>query len=245
MSTPDDTFGFNAEQYHRMYPPGVEASYWHVTRRLVVRRKLAKYAAPGAVVLDIGCGNGAVPEFLRDSGFDGYGADIAAPPVPSWRRPYVFPASDAFALPEGFRARVGVVLMLDVLEHLREPREMLVSAARSFPELSLAVITLPARAELWSPFDESFGHFRRYTRASTSSLLESAGFHVEECGYFFHAQYLPLRATVLLGARSLRAVPPRSTVAHRVLGHLLDWEERVLPPRWYGTSTVAVARPRR
>jgi SAM-dependent methyltransferase len=235
--------GFTADQYSRLYPENIEGSYWHTTRKLVVRRKLAEHLPAGCAFLDIGCGLGGMVEFLRDSGFDGYGTDIAAAPILERRRSFVFSGADAFALPAALRHRIGAVLLLDVLEHVPDARQLLESAARAFPRLAVALITLPARPELWSNFDDYNRHLRRYDIASARELISSAGYEVEECGYFFHTLYWPLRVKLAATrGRSVDVESPRFRLAHLALARLLDWEERLVPPHWYGTSVVAVGR---
>jgi SAM-dependent methyltransferase len=235
--------GFTAAQYARLFPENIDGSYWHRARRLVIRRKLAEHLPAGSAFLDVGCGPGGMVEFLRDSGFDGFGTEIADAPIPERRRPFVFAPADAFSLPEALRRRIGAVLLLDVLEHVPDPRQMLESALGAFPRLAVVLITLPARAELWSTFDEYNGHLRRYDISSARELISSAGYQVEECGYFFHALYWPLRAKLATTTgRSVDIRPPRFRPAHQALARLLDWEQRVMPPHWYGTSVLAVAR---
>jgi hypothetical protein len=137
------------------------------------------------------------------------------------------------------------VLLLDVLEHLPDPAEMLRSLTLAFPELATVLVTLPARSELWSNFDEYYGHYRRYDTAMATHLLRSAGLTVVESSYFFHSLYWPMRLSVGLGSRrslEMSAPKPRARLLHHALARVLEWDARLVPAGWSGTSVLAVAR---
>ena len=199
-------------------------------------------APPHPVVLDVGCGRGLTVDALRRAGIDCHGvelADVAALPAV---RPFVFTSQDALALPEDFRRRITVVLLLDVVEHLPAPADFLAACAVHFPSLARLIVTVPARAELWSNYDDFYGHVRRYDRASLQALIGPRARRGAETGYFFHALYPVMRAQLAVKAeRPLRHVPPRWRLPHRVAAGVLELEARILPAGWYGTSLWGVA----
>ena len=49
---------------------------------------------------------------------------------------------------------------------------------------------VPARPEIFSPLDEHFGHYRRYTRRELRGKLQQAGFRIERLHYFNFVGYL-------------------------------------------------------
>lgn len=71
---------------------------------------------------------------------------------------------------------VGVVCLLDVLEHLADPQLALREAARLLGPSGQLVVNVPAHPWLWSQADEFLGHVRRYTRAALRQELLAAGF---------------------------------------------------------------------
>jgi hypothetical protein len=90
--------------------------------------------------------------------------------------------------------------------------------------------------ELWSNYDEYYGHQRRYTLAT---LAELAGpYRLAESGHFFHALYLAglVAKAVGGGKRSLDVASPRALAAHRAVGWLFDREEALLARRLPGSS---------
>jgi SAM-dependent methyltransferase len=66
--------------------------------------------------------------------------------------------------------RFDTVLYVDVLEHIEDDREELAQAASLLSRGGHLIVLAPAHAWLWSPFDASVGHYRRYTRASLLAL---------------------------------------------------------------------------
>ena len=196
----------------------------------------------GGTVLDVGCGRGLTVEALRRQGVDCVGVELAPVEPLEAVRPYVFAGQDVFALPEDLRRRVTAILLLDVVEHLAAPEEFLATLAARFDRLERIVVTVPARAELWSNYDEFYGHVRRYDRASLRALLEPVGRGGTSSGYFFHALYPVLRlALALRPDRPIAHAAPRARWAHRLAAGLLALEQRALPRSWWGTSLWGVA----
>jgi len=80
--------------------------------------------------------------------------------------------------------RPDAIVYVNVLEHvsddvgeLRAARELLATGGR-------ILIFVPALIALYSPFDESLGHHRRYTAASLQAACRHAGLEVLETRYF-------------------------------------------------------------
>jgi SAM-dependent methyltransferase len=77
----------------------------------------------------------------------------------------------------------------DVLEHLEEPKVLISEMYRTLVPGGLLLITVPAHRWLYSHFDKSIGHFRRYSKKSL--LMELDGFEFEEIRYIFPSLVLP------------------------------------------------------
>jgi SAM-dependent methyltransferase len=242
---------FTPEQYGHNYPDGAEAYYWFLARNRIVLRQVEEALGAGreGAVLDIGCGRGITVQFLRGRGVEALGCDLGTPPpISAAVAPHLHLATDARALPAGLRASARVILLLDVLEHLERPEELLLDCRRHFPACERLIVTVPARPEVWSNYDEHFGHFRRYDRASLAALLPAEDFELLRLRYFFHLLYLPALAMSALRLQRAVAVTVPSSGrrwAHRMLGALLAREERWLPGSLPGTSLLAVLRVRR
>ncbi|MBB28958.1 MAG: methyltransferase [Gemmatimonadetes bacterium] len=142
---------FNADQYRSGYPDGIELNYWNSGRNHIIARKLNSFPKTPGRILDIGCGRGIVVSHLRKLGLDCWGCDLAQTvPIDNSVGNRLFVARDAFELEDEWRATVDTILLLDVIEHIREPEEFLARILEHFNNLRHMFITLPARQELWS-----------------------------------------------------------------------------------------------
>ena len=102
-------------------------------------------------------------------------------------------------------------------------------------------VTLPARMEIWSTYDEYYGHYKRYDRGSLAGLASQTSFQLVSSGYFFHVLYGAARLMSLVTKkRSVRFSAPKFTLPHAVLGQLFDLEEALAPAGAHGSSVYAL-----
>lgn len=135
---------------------------------------------------------------------------------------------------------VDTAVAINVLEHLEDDVAALACLARSVRPGGTVVLWVPGYQWLYSDYDRSIGHFRRYTPATLSRVAQHAGLHVEQC-----------RPVNLLGAlawwaaaRKGRTGSPRPTLV-RLYDRLVVpttrlVERRLTPP--FGQSILCVAR---
>ncbi len=139
----------------------------------------------------------------------------------------------------------GVVTLLDVIEHLDEPEEVLREARRVLADEGRLVVNVPAHAWLWSSADVYLGHRRRYTRPLLRRHLEASGFRVVWMSHVFSWLVVPVWL-----ARRLQSDPERQLGLDRpsavveAAALVLTRLERALV-RWcplpLGTSILCVA----
>jgi hypothetical protein len=236
---------FDAARYDKAYPDGVERHYWHRARNAVLTAALQGEGLRDASLLEIGCGRGLVTEALRDAGFDCRGVELASAVPPPRVAPFVRTGTAFQDLPEGERVSARGALLLDVLEHVDEPVAFLAEIRASLPRCERLLVTVPARRELWSRWDEFYGHRCRYDRPTLRRELDAAGYQVRSCRYFFHGLYpLALAVNALGAARSTDIVAPPESLLHRAVGRWFAVESAALPGFLPGTSLLAVASPR-
>ena len=89
---------------------------------------------------------------------------------------------------ERYQTRVGenaidAVCMVNVLEHIEEDERALAVLNRLIGNGGHLCIFVPAMPFLYSKFDESIGHFRRYTKPELVGKFEAAGFEVVDVKY--------------------------------------------------------------
>jgi SAM-dependent methyltransferase len=193
-------------------------------------------------VLDVGCGRGILVEYLIARGMDAYGVERSPISVPSRLECRLFAGMAAESLAESFRDSVDTLVLGDVIEHLPDPRSYLKSLLPAFRRVNAILITVPARQEVWSNYDEHYGHYRRYDLAELRATTTAIGFIPIELGYLFRFLYPPALLLRSLGMRRrVSLAAPRMPFFHRILAAAIQAEYLVCP-RWIpGTSAICVA----
>ncbi len=236
-----DTTEFNTTQYDAAYPEGIEYHYWNIARNSIIQSVLKKNNLIGKKMLEIGCGRGYVVESLRAHGCDCVGVDRA---VVVSKKEYLFFGIDFEELNTPLKESVEVILICDVLEHIPYSEEFLLRIRRTFPNMKYMLVTVPARQELWSNYDEYYGHMIRYSRPTLSNVLERAGYQVSYMSYFFHLLYFPAYVLTLLKRdRGIVVHSPKGLLLkaiHRLLAHLFVLEQQFFPRAVGGTSLICL-----
>ncbi|MEM7315162.1 MAG: methyltransferase domain-containing protein [Planctomycetota bacterium] len=241
---------FSQEQYANPYPDGIQHHYWTVARHRIIRRNIAALVSQDRqTILDVGCGRGITVDYLRGQMLNAIGCEIANPtPIAESVVPYLYLNQDAFQLPGSIREDCGLLLILDVLEHLSSPDDFLSRCYEAFPAAAYIFVTVPARMELWSNYDDYYEHFVRYDQATLRSICSPALYDVNRIEYFFHSLYAPALALKYLGRdRSVKINPPApwARPIHRLIATAFDFEQIVVPGKVIGTSLLCILKRRR
>jgi hypothetical protein len=188
---------------------------WELARLDVARRLIARHVdlPPGAVVLDVGCGDTFVVERLAaeypdvrfhaiDTAFTG---EVMTLLRARFRTPNVFVASSLDSVDPPTDRRVSLVILMDVLEHIDDDRGFLASLfTRPYIGDDVQVLaTVPAFQALFCSHDTALGHFRRYSLTGLRALLHGSGLRVVDSGYFFFT-LLPVRLLAVMRERLTR-----------------------------------------
>jgi hypothetical protein len=233
---------FSEHQYQLLYSEGYEGYFWHRARMKIVFDALRRYANSADVVMEIGCGRGLYVAEARRRGYEAYGCELGNPIVEPLAADYIFTGKDVRDLDRGLLYRVSVVLLLDVIEHIENTTELFDGIIAALPSLRVILVAVPARKELWSNWDEFYGHYRRYTRPELNRALTLSGFIPAKIGYFFHALYIPMWLLSQLNVtRAVSIEKPSSPLLHRLLGAFCAYESRWLPSSLVGTSLLGVS----
>ena len=159
----------------------LEDSYWwHVAKRQLVQSLLEEhFPTPGRIV-EGGIGSGRNLIEFQKMGYQVTGFDIMhRSVVHCFERGLndccVHDLGQPWPLPD---QSARAVVLLDVLEHLEHPVQVLRHAHRILETGGGVVATVPAYPWLFSQWDERLGHYRRYTAEDFRRHSEEAGFSV-------------------------------------------------------------------
>ena len=161
--------------------------WWHRVRRHNLYRLLGTRRESGSRLLEIGCGTGANLRERRSRWTSTVGIDLELRALAYCRDLLTVQADALEALPFA-DTTFDVVVLLDVLEHLANPGNLVREMSRVLRQDGAVVIMVPAGPELWSYWDEMHGHQRRYTKATLASVF-GAGWRPEALEYSFSWMY--------------------------------------------------------
>jgi 2-polyprenyl-3-methyl-5-hydroxy-6-metoxy-1,4-benzoquinol methylase len=229
-------------EYGRRYRRLYEEHWWWRAREAAIVDVLRTLAPPGgwSRILDIGCGDGLFFSRLAEFSPVVEGIEPSAELVTDDRHGAIFirPFDSTFQP----SAPYGLIVMLDVLEHLDRPAEALSHALSLLSPSGSLVITVPAFRSLWTSWDVMNQHVTRYTKSSFRALARQVGFRVDRCEYFFHWTF-PIRfaqrvleSVVPRRSAPLPAMPPRPVNALLYGLSRAEWGFK-LP---FGTSLLVV-----
>lgn len=212
----------NPEEYDNL--ARVESQHWfYAGKREIVRHwiRFSHALKPGDLLADCGAGTGIFADEMRAHccvvALDDYEESLqllrARLGEENVRR------GSCTALPLADNS-VEVLTALDVIEHVEDDRAATREFLRVLRPGGIAVITVPALMSLWSDWDVSLRHYRRYHRQSLLSVIPNE-FEVLHLGYINVAVF-PL----VYGVRKFRSLKQR-------LGFTsVSRSEDMLPPRW-------------
>ncbi len=233
---------FDQEQYKLAYPDGIEHHYWYIARTRIIYTEIKKAGLEQAKFLEIGCGKGTVIKLLKDK-LDIKGVELANIEPDEDVKAWITHHTDAIDLDEDFRNSIEVIMLLDVIEHIEDPVAFLQNIQKHFPNATHFIITVPARPELWSNYDEYYGHFKRYDLNDFTKLSQQLQLKSILTNYFFHTLYPPGRLVMQFKKeRNLKFTAPTGLgkIIHCVLSIYLYCEYKILPKKIYGTSVLSI-----
>ena len=253
LLAPGQTGGFDPTSFERL--ASIEAgSFWFQARKALIIDLLRLHAPNATSLLEVGCGTGYMLASIRDS-FPNValtGGDLHTEGLVYARQR--LPGAtliqlDARRLP--FEQEFDVIGAFDVLEHIFEDEEAMVSIRNALRVDGLLVITVPQHRMLWSKADDYGHHQRRYARRELKEKLTRAGFEIMQITGFV-TSLLPLMLASRLWDRSSKRKfdPTREHTAGKLITNCLLGAlntERAVIRRGIslpvGGSLVAVARP--
>ncbi len=222
--------------------------WWWRSRETLLTREIARLAAvhPFGRILDVGCGDGLFFAELRCFG-DPYGIEPAAEaltPGGPWRDRIHAGRLDASYQPAH---KFGLVLALDVIEHVADPHAFLEHVHRVLEPGGWFIATVPAFRALWTAHDDLNQHVTRYRRHEFAGLVAGHGLEVVHSRYFFvllAGVKLLVRALERLHRPHLRRPGVPVAPVNAALELACRAEQAVLGRHapWFGSSLLLVAR---
>lgn len=233
--------------YGELYRELYRRHWWWRAREHALLRVLERRIGRGAAgeILDVGCGDGLFFDKLTRFGTP-WGVEPDArllSPDGRWRSHI---ATAPVTRDESQHGRYGLILALDVLEHIDEPTPVVEELGRRLRPGGLLVATVPAFRALWTAHDVLNEHKHRYRLHELEALIKSGGLRVLEARYFF-VWLAVLKAAVTIKERLTPTAPALPRIPPAPLNAVFHaaalFEQALLrhldPP--FGSSAMIVA----
>lgn len=232
--------------YSEAYPELYRRHWWWRVREDILLRRLTallKGTSRPARILDVGCGAGLFFDALQRFGHvEGIESDrTAVERAGRWRESIYQGELDA-----SFRSAepYDCILMLDILEHLPDPEQLLRHAKKLLKPGGRFVITVPAFHWLWTKHDDLNHHVCRYSGRQMRTTVMAAGLVVTESTYLFPSLVVPkvlvrIREGLLSMPASLPTIPAQSLNAALQAWFRAEYAVAHWLP--FGTSLMVVA----
>lgn len=120
------------------------------------------------------------------------------------------------------------VIFINVLEHIKHDLDAIMNAHRIIRRGGKLIIFVPALQFLYSNFDRSIGHYKRYQKSELTKLAQNANFKIMSCRYFDSLGTIPWFIFMKVMGHGLSS---RNTYAYDTF--VVPWlksVEKIIPP---------------
>jgi SAM-dependent methyltransferase len=176
--------------------------WWIARARLAIAVLNQNRIEPPSNVFDVGCGWGVTLDGLEAAGYRASGLDISRNILERIDHPSrrLVEADLRQPLPS-LAGQADAFLLLDVIEHVDDDREVVRHSAQLLRPGGVAVVSVPARPDLFSEFDQIQGHRRRYLPERLKSAFIDTGLELSQM-FWWGAWMVPLLKRRHKGARA-------------------------------------------
>jgi SAM-dependent methyltransferase len=163
-----------------------ERHWWYRARRKVLAELIRREVrpAPGAQILEIGCGTGHNLAMLGEFGHvDGLELDDEARALSEkrlGRKVMRSPLPELAEVPDRHYDLIGA---FDVIEHIDDDRAAIASIATKLKPGGKFVMAVPAHQWMWSAHDVVNHHKRRYSKRALRALIDGSPLRLDKIGY--------------------------------------------------------------
>ena len=127
-----------------------------------------------------------------------------------------------------YRGTFDSIVYANVLEHVKDDLRELMDAHAGLKPGGYLCVFVPALPFLFSEFDASVGHHRRYTKEQLAALMHEANFEVVKLRYFDIAGILPW--FFFMKVLHWTLTPGRAGLYDRIVVPIVRWIESLIPP---------------
>lgn len=175
--------------------------WWFIGRRAILSSLIKKLDLPqNSKILEVGCGTGGNLRMLATFGeVSALEMDATAREIASNKTNNLFDIRNGYCPGQipFHDQRFDLICIFDVLEHIEQDTETLISLKQLLKKNGRILLTVPAYQWLYGPHDEFLHHKRRYTAKQLREKIASTDLQNLKISYF-NTILFPLAAVVRL-----------------------------------------------
>lgn len=215
--------------------------WWTICRQELVQKILSQKVGNSETLFEIGAGTGATLHALQSLGYKVVALEPTQYGADSCRKYGIKVHQNTLESLDIWPIDIGVILMLDVLEHISNDASALKLIAKHASDKTKLLITVPADPSLWSKLDDDVFHYRRYTISDLESVLHSAGWKIDYWRYWLSLlkPVVRFRRKVLKGDFSSETKMPRKW-QNSILRYVVNLEKYLPFNKFFKGTTILV-----
>ena len=158
-----------------------EKHWWFQARKKIIEQIISDINLKKKInILDFGAGSGVNLDMLRKHGLvDIHEQNKYARNAIKKKQIKIKNLYSTLKIKKNF---YDLILMADVIEHVKQPKQLLKNLKKFLKEDGRILVTVPAYQFLFSKKDKVLGHYRRYDKKRLKKELK--GFKIENISYF-------------------------------------------------------------
>lgn len=175
---------------HRIYYQVERHHWWFLGRKEILLSMIQNHfpQLKDKTVLDIGASTGSYVEAFQELGAQVEAHDASLQAISYLRRVSRNGNIQKKKFPDDYQTtsllKYDLVLLLDVLEHIRDDKQAFHAAFDLVKPGGLLILTVPACMWLWGPYDVCNRHYRRYHLKQVQKLVNHEEVAVKKLSYF-------------------------------------------------------------
>ena len=172
-----------------------EKHWWFQARKKIIEQIISGINLKKNInILDFGAGSGVNLDMLRKHGLvDIHEQNKYARTAIKKKQIEIKNLYSTLKIKKNF---YDLILMADVIEHVKQPKQLLKNLKKFLKKDGRILVTVPAYQFLFSKKDEALGHYRRYNKRILKNELTE--FNIEKISHFNTLLCIPIIIMTLL-----------------------------------------------
>lgn len=223
-----------------------KVDWWLETKAKVILSILTTtFEDKDVTILDIGSGTGFLASYVREHGYNKITvSDRSKTALNLLNKQFDSVISINLPNKPNLRKKYHCILLLDVMEHIRDDYSTLENLKKLLKPNGVIIITVPAFEFLWSQKDIRVEHMRRYTFKTLKRVIQIAKLNIEYITYYNFFLFFPAILYSLVNKRNEK-ISRYKSMPHKMFKNIFQLEVPFIINKFkfpFGVSLLAIVR---